>query len=188
MFRAFSRPSSRSSLTAVAASGFTFVSWWQSCSVRGRASRPDHEQIRLHQVGDIFELNIKLRCQKVKDLHFSPNIVRVMKSRRIRWAGHVARMGEKKVVCSVLCETWGKETAADHSPPSCAKVKKEWSLTPTLPFRLRGVYRDFIFVFCHCRTPQSRSFHIHTIYYNKMEHAQNCEVTILELFALFTRI
>ena len=30
----------RSSMTAVAASGFTFVSWWQSCCVRGRAGRP----------------------------------------------------------------------------------------------------------------------------------------------------
>jgi len=29
-----------SSMTAVAASGFTFVSWWQSCCVRGRAGRP----------------------------------------------------------------------------------------------------------------------------------------------------
>jgi len=30
----------KSSMTAVAASGFTFVSWWQSCCVRGRAGRP----------------------------------------------------------------------------------------------------------------------------------------------------
>jgi hypothetical protein len=30
-------PITRSSMTAVAASGFTFVSWWQSCCVRGRA-------------------------------------------------------------------------------------------------------------------------------------------------------
>jgi len=30
----------RSSMTGVAASGFTFVSWWQSCCVRGRAGRP----------------------------------------------------------------------------------------------------------------------------------------------------
>jgi len=37
-------PIVRSSMTAVAASGFTFVSWWQSCCVRGRAGRPDHEQ------------------------------------------------------------------------------------------------------------------------------------------------
>jgi hypothetical protein len=33
-------PIIRSSMTAVAASGFTFASWWQSCRVRGRAGRP----------------------------------------------------------------------------------------------------------------------------------------------------
>ena len=32
-------PVIRNSVTAVAASGFTFVSWWQSCCVRGRAGR-----------------------------------------------------------------------------------------------------------------------------------------------------
>jgi hypothetical protein len=29
-------------------------------------------------------------------LYFSPNIIRVIKSRRLRWAGHVARIGERK--------------------------------------------------------------------------------------------
>ena len=36
-----------------------------------------------------------------KDLHSlyrSPNIVRVIKSRRLRWAGHVARIGENRVL------------------------------------------------------------------------------------------
>ena len=33
------------------------------------------------------------------DPYSSPNIVRVTKSRRIRWLGHVARMGEKRSVC-----------------------------------------------------------------------------------------
>jgi hypothetical protein len=32
----------------------------------------------------------------------SPNIVRVIESRRVRWAGHVARMGEGRGVCMVL--------------------------------------------------------------------------------------
>ena len=32
------------------------------------------------------------------NLYSSPNIVRVIKSRRIRWAGHVARMGERRGV------------------------------------------------------------------------------------------
>ena len=36
------------------------------------------------------------------DLYCSPNIVRVIKSRRMRWAGHVARMGEGRGVYRVL--------------------------------------------------------------------------------------
>ena len=32
---------------------------------------------------------------ELNDLYCSPNIVRVIKSRRMRWAGHVARMGEE---------------------------------------------------------------------------------------------
>jgi hypothetical protein len=39
---------------------------------------------------------------EVGDLYSLPNIVRVVKSRRMRWAGHVARMGEAKVVHRVL--------------------------------------------------------------------------------------
>jgi len=35
-------------------------------------------------------------------LYSSPNIVRVIKSRRMRWAGHVTRMGEKRGVYGVL--------------------------------------------------------------------------------------
>jgi hypothetical protein len=38
----------------------------------------------------------------VYDLYFSPNIVRVVKSIRMRWAGHVARMGEERGVHRVL--------------------------------------------------------------------------------------
>jgi len=36
-------PAHHQELNAVAASGFTFVSWWQSCCIRGRPGRPDHE-------------------------------------------------------------------------------------------------------------------------------------------------
>ena len=36
------------------------------------------------------------------DLHSLPNIVRVVKSRRMRWAGHVARMGEDRGVHRML--------------------------------------------------------------------------------------
>jgi hypothetical protein len=40
----------------------------------------------------------KLHNEELNDLYSTPNIVRVIKSIRIRWAGHVARMGEKKGV------------------------------------------------------------------------------------------
>ena len=44
----------------------------------------------------------KPRNEELNDLYSSPNIVRVIKSRRVRWAGHVARMGERRGVCRVL--------------------------------------------------------------------------------------
>ena len=43
-----------------------------------------------------------LRKEELNDLCCSPNIVRVIKSRKMRWAGHVARMGEERVVYRVL--------------------------------------------------------------------------------------
>jgi hypothetical protein len=39
----------------------------------------------------------KLHNDELHDLYSSPNIVRVIKSRSMRWAGHVARMGRGKV-------------------------------------------------------------------------------------------
>jgi hypothetical protein len=39
---------------------------------------------------------------ELNGLYSLPNIVRVIKSRRLRWAGHVARMGEGRGVYSVL--------------------------------------------------------------------------------------
>ena len=44
----------------------------------------------------------KVRNEELSDLYSLPNIVRVVKSRRMRWAGHVARMGEGRCVHRVL--------------------------------------------------------------------------------------
>ena len=44
----------------------------------------------------------KLHNEELNDLYSSPNIVRVIKSRRMRWAGHVARTGEERGVYKVL--------------------------------------------------------------------------------------
>jgi hypothetical protein len=46
----------------------------------------------------------KLHNEKFNDLYSSPYIARVIKSRKMRWAGHVARMKEKRGVCRVLVE------------------------------------------------------------------------------------
>jgi len=40
--------------------------------------------------------------EKLNDLYSSPNIFRVIKSRRMRWVGHVALMGERRGVCMIL--------------------------------------------------------------------------------------
>jgi hypothetical protein len=44
----------------------------------------------------------KLHTEELHNLYSSPNIIRQFKSRRMRWAGHVARMGEERKVYKVL--------------------------------------------------------------------------------------
>jgi hypothetical protein len=44
----------------------------------------------------------KLHNEELHILYSSPNIIRQIKSRRMRWAGHVARMGEERNLCKVL--------------------------------------------------------------------------------------
>ena len=44
----------------------------------------------------------KLHNEKLNDLYSSPNAVRVIKSRRMRWVGHVAGMGERRGLYRVL--------------------------------------------------------------------------------------
>jgi hypothetical protein len=38
----------------------------------------------------------KLHNEELRDLYSSPSIIRIIKSIRMRWAGHVARMGDKR--------------------------------------------------------------------------------------------
>jgi hypothetical protein len=44
----------------------------------------------------------KLHNEELHNLYSSPNIIRMIKSRRIRWAGHEARMGEKRNAYRIL--------------------------------------------------------------------------------------
>jgi hypothetical protein len=45
---------------------------------------------------------MELHNEALHNLYSSPSIIRVIKSRRMRWAGHVARMGEKRNAYKVL--------------------------------------------------------------------------------------
>jgi hypothetical protein len=53
----------------------------------------------------------KLHNYELRDLYASPSIIRIIKSRRMRWAGHVARMGEKRKEYRLLVDLeevgWG---------------------------------------------------------------------------------
>jgi hypothetical protein len=53
----------------------------------------------------------RLHNEELKDLYSSPNITRVIKSRRRRWAGYVARMGKTEVHTGFW---WGDLSKSDH--------------------------------------------------------------------------
>jgi len=53
----------------------------------------------------------RLHNEELNDLYFSPNIVRVIKSGRMRWVGHVARIGEER---GCIGSWWGKRREGDH--------------------------------------------------------------------------
>jgi hypothetical protein len=44
----------------------------------------------------------KMNNEEVRDLYSSPNIIRMINSRRMRWAWHVTRVGEKGYACRLL--------------------------------------------------------------------------------------
>jgi hypothetical protein len=44
----------------------------------------------------------RLHNEELNDLYSSPNVIRVIKSRRMKWAGHVARMEEKRGAYRIL--------------------------------------------------------------------------------------
>jgi hypothetical protein len=46
----------------------------------------------------------KLHNEELHNLYSSPNIIRMIKSRKMRWAGLVARMGEKRNAYRILVE------------------------------------------------------------------------------------
>jgi len=70
----------------------------------------------------------KLHNEELNDLYCSHNIVWVIKSRRMRWAGHVARMGERRGVNRVLV---GKP---EEKRP-LGRPRRRWEMILRLIFR-----------------------------------------------------
>jgi hypothetical protein len=53
----------------------------------------------------------KLQNEELRDLYSSPSIIRILKSRRMRWSGHVARMGRK---CMLTGCWWESQREGNH--------------------------------------------------------------------------
>jgi hypothetical protein len=67
----------------------------------------------------------RLHNRELHALYSSPNIIRVMKSRRLRWAGHVARMGERRSAYRALV---GKPEEGGHleDPDVDGRIILKW--------------------------------------------------------------
>jgi hypothetical protein len=82
----------------------------------------------------------KLHNEDLHDLYTSPNIVRVIKSRRMRWAVHVARIGEGRGIAGLW---WGN-----------LKEREHWG-DPGVDGRIRHIKMDLQVVGCGVRTALS---------------------------------
>jgi hypothetical protein len=106
----------------------------------------------------------KLHIDELRSLYSSPNIVRVIQSRRMRWAGHVARMGEGKGVYRVL-------VGRPKGKRPLGRPRRRWEDNTKIDLREIGIYgvnwirlaqdsvqwRDFVSTVMNLRVPYRKT-------------------------------
>jgi hypothetical protein len=75
----------------------------------------------------------KLHNDELRSLYSSPNILRVVKSRKMRWAGHVARMGEGRGVYRVL-------VGRPEEKRPLGRPRRRWEDNIRMDLRETGIY------------------------------------------------
>jgi hypothetical protein len=65
----------------------------------------------------------RLHNEELHNLYASPNIIRVIESRRVRWAGHVVRVGEMRNMHKIFVEKPGGKR-----PRRNGRIILEWIL------------------------------------------------------------
>jgi hypothetical protein len=76
---------------------------------------------------------IKMHNDELHSLYSSPNIVRVIKSRRMRWAGHVARMGDGRGVYRIL-------VGMPEGKRPLGRPRRRWKNNIKMDLREIGIY------------------------------------------------
>jgi hypothetical protein len=67
----------------------------------------------------------QLHNEELQQLYSSPSIIRISKSRGMRWAGHVARTGEKRNACRLLV---GKSEGKKEDKDVGCRITLRWIL------------------------------------------------------------
>jgi hypothetical protein len=73
----------------------------------------------------------RLHNEELNNLYSSPNIIRVIKSRRMRWTGHVARMGEKSGAYRIL-------VGRPEGRPQLGRPRRRWEDNIKMDLREMG--------------------------------------------------
>ena len=68
--------------------------------------------------------------EDLHNLYRSPNIVKLIKSRSLRWAGHVARMEEGKSALKILTDTPTRKRPVGRTEDGSERSRKEKNTAP----------------------------------------------------------